>query len=128
MTRRPDRQRWKHGELLTRVLELVRSNGPSTVRDVHKRLSVEHPSAYTTVQTVLSRLEERGLLKRELRGNIGVYSALQSNDPAAADRLVDELVGRFGPLALTQFVARARLDPRTLEELRRLVDEKTVEQ
>ncbi len=110
------------------MLELVRSNGPSTVRDVHKRLSVEHPSAYTTVQTVLSRLEERGLLKRELRGNIGVYSALQSNDPAAADRLVDELVGRFGPLALTQFVARARLDPRTLEELRRLVDEKTVEQ
>ena len=113
----------KHGELQTRVLECVRTHGPTTVRGVYERLSVDHPIAYTTVQTVLGRLVQRGLLHRELRGNVGVYSALQSNDPAAADRLVEELVGRFGPLALTQFVARARLDPSVLDELRRLVED-----
>ncbi|MGH3103872.1 MAG: BlaI/MecI/CopY family transcriptional regulator [Gaiellaceae bacterium] len=118
-----DADRWEHGELQTRVLELVRSHGPSTVRDVHERLSDDHPVAYTTVQTVLSRLVERGFLERQLRGNVGVYSTLRSDDPAAADRVVEELVGRFGPLAVTQFVARARLDPAMLEELRRLVEE-----
>ncbi len=117
------RDRLKHGELQTRVLECVRTHGPTTVRGVYERLSVDHPIAYTTVQTVLGRLVQRGLLDRELRGNVGVYSALQSNDPAAADRLVEELVGRFGPLALTQFVARARLDPSVLDELRRLVED-----
>ncbi len=122
-TRSRDGDRWEHGELQTRVLELVRSHGPSTVRDIHDRLSDDHPVAYTTVQTVLSRLVERGFLERELRGNVGVYTTLRSDDPAAADRVVEELVGRFGPLAVTQFVARARLDPDLLEELRRLVEE-----
>lgn len=128
MTPPPGRHRWKHGELQTRVLELVRARGQSTIRDVHERLSVDHPIAYTTVQTVLGRLDERGLVQREMRGNVGVYSALQSDDSAAADRLVEELVGRFGELALTQFVARARRDPRTLDELRRLVDDESGEQ
>lgn len=128
MTPPPGRHRWKHGELQTRVLELVRARGQSTIRDVHERLSVDHPIAYTTVQTVLGRLDERGLVQREMRGNVGVYSALQSDDSAAADRLVEELVGRFGELALTQFVARARRDPGTLDELRRLVDDESGEQ
>ena len=122
-TRSRDGDRWEHGELQTRVLELVRSHGPSTVRDIHDRLSDDHPVAYTTVQTVLSRLVERGFLERELRGNVGVYTTLRSDDPAAADRVVEAFVGRFGPLAVTQFVARARLDPDLLEELRRLVEE-----
>lgn len=117
------RGRWERGELQTRVLELVRAHGPSTVRDVYERLSDGHPVAYTTVQTVLSRLAERGLLERELTGKAGVYSAARSDDREAADRVVGELVGRFGPLAVTQFVARARLDPDMLRELRRLVDD-----
>jgi len=117
------RDRWEHGELQTHVVELVRSHGPSTIRDVHVRLSKDHPVAYTTVQTVMSRLVERGLLARELRGNVGVFSAVVSDDRTAAARLVDELVGRFGPLAVSQFVARARLDPPMLDELRRLVEE-----
>ena len=129
MVRNPSRpgDRWEHGELQTRVLELVRSHGPSTVRDIHEQLSDNHPVAYTTVQTVLSRLVDRGLVEREMRGNVGIYSTLRSDDPAAADRVVEELVGRFGPLAVTQFVARARLDPDLLEKLRRLVDEEPQE-
>lgn len=71
----------------------------------------------------MSRLVDRGLLERELDGNVGIYRAVQSEDPHAADRLVEELVGRFGPLAVSQFVARARLDPGIFDELRRLVDE-----
>lgn len=117
------RARWEHGELQRRVLELVHARGESTVRDIHAELSADHPVAYTTVQTVLSRLVERGLLERDLRGKAGVYTVLRSDDPQAADRVVDALVGRFGPLAVTQFVARARLDPDLLRELRRLVDE-----
>ncbi len=123
-----DGDRWEHGELQTWVLELVRSHGPSTVRDIHERLSDDHPVAYTTVQTVLRRLVERGFLDRELRGKVGVYRTRRSDDPVAADRVVEELVGRFGPLAVTQLVARARLDPDMLGELRRLVEEEPKEQ
>lgn len=79
------------------------------------------------MQTVLRRLVERGFLERELRGVVAVYSNRLSDDPAAADRVVEELVGRFGPLALTRVVARARLDPAMLSELRRLLQEEPEE-
>lgn len=95
------------------------------MRDIHEQLSDDHPVAYTTVQTVLSRLVERGVLERDLRGKVGVYRILRSDDPADADRVVEALVGRFGSLAVTQFVARARLDPAMLGQLRRLVEEET---
>ena len=121
------RRRWDHGELQSRVLELVRARGESTVRDIQEQLPDDHPVAYTTVQTVLSRLVERGVLERDLRGKVGVYRILRSADPAAADRVVEALVGRFGSLAVTQFVARARLDPAMLGQLRRLVEEEPEE-
>lgn len=123
MTSNHRRRRWDHGELQSRVLELVRAREESTVRDIHEQLSDDHPVAYTTVQTVLSRLVERGMLERDLRGKVGVYRILRSDDPADADRVVEALVGRFGSLAVTQFVARARLDPAMLGQLRRLVEE-----
>ena len=96
--------------------------GPTTIRSVHDLLASERPIAYTTVQTVMGRLLKRGLLERKFDGNVGIYRAVQSEDPDAARRLVDELVGRFGSLAVEQFVSRARLDAAIFDQLRRLVD------
>lgn len=47
--------------------------GPATVEQVRSELPAERKSAYTTVQTVLNRLLERGLLSRERRGRRYVY-------------------------------------------------------
>ena len=47
----------------------------ATVDAVRKALPPSRRSAYTTVQTVMNRLVDRGLLQRERRGRGFVYSA-----------------------------------------------------
>ena len=113
--------RWERGELQRHILKLVRLSGESTVRGVHEQLFQSHPVAYTTVQTVLTRLVQHGLLQRDLRCNVGVYSIVNSDDAAAADEAIEALLSRFGPLAVTRLIAQARRDPALLGELRRVV-------
>jgi predicted transcriptional regulator len=114
--------RAEHGELQSRVLAVVRERGQCTVRDVHESLSSGRAVAYTTVLTVMSRLVERGLLARTREGKAGVFSIAVSNDSEAAGQVVEQLLGRFGTVAVSEFVAHAKDDPALLAELRRLVD------
>lgn len=47
------------------VMDLFWMYGPATVREIHARLAVDPPLAYTTVMTICVRLTEKGLLERE---------------------------------------------------------------
>jgi predicted transcriptional regulator len=92
------------------------------VREVHETLAPERDVAYTTVLTVMSRLAERGLLNRTLEGKAGVFELAVSNDSDEAGKVVAQLLGRFGTVAVSQFVSQAKTDPDLLAELQRLVD------
>jgi predicted transcriptional regulator len=57
-------------------MEAVWRLGEARVEDVRAELRRHRHSAYTTIQTVMNRLVERGLLSRaRRRGNAYVYSA-----------------------------------------------------
>lgn len=57
-----------HGELQTQVMATVWRLDGGTVEEVRQGLPPRYRGAYTTVQTVLNRLAERGLLTREREG------------------------------------------------------------
>ncbi len=61
------------GELQAQIMPVLWRLESGTVDDVRSALPQRYRSAYTTVQTVLNRLAERGLLSRERRGNAIVY-------------------------------------------------------
>lgn len=63
-----------HGELQAQLMAVVWRLGEATVEQVRAGLPTRYRSAYTTVQTVLNRLADRGLLKRTRQGNAIVYS------------------------------------------------------
>ncbi len=70
--------------------------GSASVREVQERLPEERRPAYTTVQTIVYRLEEKGALRRVKKvGNAHVFEPVVTR-PAAARRLFDELLGFFG--------------------------------
>jgi predicted transcriptional regulator len=52
--------------------------GQATVDEVRESLPKRYRSAYNTVQTVLNRLAERGLLTRERSGHAFVYRPVVS--------------------------------------------------
>ena len=61
------------GELQGQVMAALWRLGSGTVEQVRQALPSRYRGAYTTVQTVLNRLAERGLLERERDGRNIVY-------------------------------------------------------
>ena len=96
------------------------------MRDVQEALNARGGKvrAYTTVLTVMTRLDAKGLVVRRRAGRLDVYSPAMSRDAyfqARAEAEVAALVEDFGDLALAHFARHiGRLDPERLEKLRRL--------
>lgn len=61
------------GELQARIMTALWKIEQGTVEEVRQQLPPRQRGAYNTVQTVLNRLAERGLLARERRKNAFVY-------------------------------------------------------
>lgn len=66
------------GELQAQIMAALWRSGAGTVEQIRAALPARYRSAYTTIQTVLNRLAERGLLGRELEGNAIVYKPSMS--------------------------------------------------
>ncbi len=68
----------------------------ASVREVMDALSEKKRPAYTTVQTILTRLEEMGAVRRTRKiGNAHLYQAVTTRQSTGA-RLIDELLDLFG--------------------------------
>lgn len=92
------------------------------VREVLAALNRERaaPLAYTTAMTVLSRLAERGVARRERDGRGYAYRAAAGS---AAEIAVRRLVEEYGDAALASFVDQVSVDERLRSRLRALVAE-----
>jgi predicted transcriptional regulator len=114
------------GDAELEVLKALWDGGPGTVRQVlahlHER---KRRVAYTTVLTVLTRLEQKGYVSSDKSGLAYVYRARVSRQRVAASRvraMVEQLYdGAAGQLAL-QLVKDERLTPAEIEELQRLIE------
>jgi predicted transcriptional regulator len=113
-------------EVMERMWELGRVPARMVLEALNDDPS-RSPRAYTTVLTIMQRLEARGLLERTRGPRFDVYEPVLSRDEylrARADAEVDELIAEYGELALVQFARRAAaLDPERREALRRLAEQ-----
>ena len=113
-------------ELEAEIMAEVWARDACTVRDVLDALNARSPTAraYTTVMTVMQRLDGKGLLERERDGRRDVYVAALSRDEYAQARAgaqVGALVDEYGDVALAHFARRmSQLDPKRREQIRRL--------
>ena len=113
-------------ELEAEIMDQVWALGEATVHAVRDALNAAagKERAYTTVMTVMMRLDTKGLLKRERRGRRDHYVATLSREQyldARAELEVDTLVREYGDVALAHFAAHvAKLDPGRRRKLERL--------
>lgn len=115
------------GEAELEVMRVLWDRGPGTVRDV---LTVLHADgrqlAYTTVLTVLTRLEQKRFVKSNKGGSAYIYSPRVSREHVTRSRigaLVEQLYdGSPAPLVL-QLIKSGGLSPTDLAELRRMIDD-----
>ena len=83
-------------KLELQIMEIVWAKGPLAVREVQERLPAVKRPAYTTVQTVMYRLEAKKALRRTRKiGNAHLFEASISR-ASAHKRLVDDFISLFG--------------------------------
>ena len=112
------------GSLEAQVMDRVWSRGSATVREIVDDLTRTRQLAYTTVMTIMTRLHEKGLLRRAREGKTYVYRPAYSRQEFRAQLsrdIVRGLVAEFGDVALAQFLAALdRVDDRHRKSLERL--------
>ena len=108
------------------LMKTVWEQGTATVREIHETVHEQTAWAYTTVKTMLERMEKKGLLKVERVGPVKRFSARkQRRDlvPKAIERFLDNVLdGSLAPLV--PYIAKLRgLSAEEVDELKRILEE-----
>lgn len=83
-------------KLELRFLEVVWAKGEASIREMQEAFPESERPAYSTVQTMVYRLEAKKVLRRTRKvGNFHMFAALVSRD-AAQRTLVNDLLVAFG--------------------------------
>ncbi|MGA2133150.1 MAG: BlaI/MecI/CopY family transcriptional regulator [Bryobacteraceae bacterium] len=83
-------------KLEMQVLEALWQKGACSVREIQETFAADGRPAYTTVQTVVYRLERKKALRCVKRiSNANIFEAVLSRNDAQR-RVVDELLSLFG--------------------------------
>jgi BlaI family transcriptional regulator, penicillinase repressor len=112
------------------VLRVLWERSEATVAQVQAALHVDRPLAATTIATLLSRLEKRGIVAYRIVGRQYVYRAVLSENDARHHALGEVTQGLFeGDIAtmVSQLLASHELRPGDLARVKALIDAKEQE-
>ncbi len=85
----------KLSRLERQIMEALWTKGPSCVRDIQETFPERSRPAYTTIQTMVSRMEAKGIVRRVRKiSNAHIFDAVVSRE-AAGGRLIDDLLSLF---------------------------------
>jgi predicted transcriptional regulator len=105
------------GERQLEIMKVLWERGEATVGEVHRVLAEEHNLAYTTIATMLRKMEGRRLVCHRAEGRSFIYRALVEEGAVSrgmADDLLDRLfagslAGMVSHLLRTREVSRDEL-------------------
>jgi BlaI family penicillinase repressor len=104
------------------IMEALWTRGACSVREIHEALPDKKRPAFTTVQTVVYRLEKKGALRCVKRiSNANIFEAVISRDDAHGS-LVDELLSVFGGRPRPVIARLVESGKLTLEDIKEAED------
>jgi BlaI family transcriptional regulator, penicillinase repressor len=78
------------------IMEALWTQGKLSIREIQESFPEPNRPAYTTVQTTVYRLEDKGAVRRAKKiSNAHIFEAVVSRQ-AARGRLIDDLLSLFG--------------------------------
>ena len=115
---------YRLGDLQLRIMKILWRSESTTVASVHEQLSAETPLAYTTVATMLRKMEARGLVRHQKNGRRFLYSAAVLAE-AVTRSMANDVIDRLfeGNLAdmVSHLLSTREISPEELRELEELI-------
>lgn len=114
------------GDLQLRIMRVLWDSGAATVSEVQQRLG-RQPLAYTTVATMLRKLEERGLVDHLEEGRKFLYRATVSMHEVTrsmAGDLVDRLFDGSLADAVSHLLESREISREELDRLEQMIQER----
>ena len=106
------------------VMEILWDLKESSVREVQEAIHERKRPAYTTVQTIFARLEEKGAVKRTRKiGNAYLFEPLIERT-SVYRRMIDDFLDLFGGSVQPVVARLVETGKLTLEDLKALEDAK----
>lgn len=112
------------GKLELQVMKLIWDRGEATVRDVWEMLYPERGLAYTTVATVMRKLEGKGFVKHDEKDRTYIYYPLADQDKVSQGMLREMIDGLFDGSAaklVTTLIQGEHLTEKDLNQIQRII-------
>jgi predicted transcriptional regulator len=112
------------------IMRVLWERSEATVVEIHQALSAARPLAATTIATLLSRLDKRGLVTYRTEGRQYVYRAVLQEQDAQQHALVEVTKGLFAgdvPTMVSRLLSSHELRPGDLARVRQLIEAKEQE-
>ena len=114
----------KLSALELRIMSELWTRGACSIREIHEAVARREKPAYTTVQTMVYRLEVKGAVRRVRKiGNAHVFEATTSR-ASVQTRLLKELLGLFGGNArpvMAHLVEMGKISHEDIEDAQKLL-------
>ena len=109
-----------------KIMDVLWKTGACSVREIQEALPEKGRPAYTTVQTVVYRLENKGAVRRAKKiSNAHIFEAVVTKEKARG-RIVDELLSLFGgstqPL-MSHLIETGKLTQEDVDEAKKIIEQ-----
>jgi len=114
------------GDLQHRILKILWARGDATVADVHADLGGSAEFAYTTIATMLRKMEARHLVKHRAEGRSFIYQAAVTEADVThgmADQLVERVFAGSLAEAVNHLLTTREVSREELRQLEKLIAE-----
>lgn len=111
-------------DLQLAIMQVLWTSGGSTVGEVREALLPDRQLAYTTVGTMLAKLERRGHVKHRTVGRQNVYEAVVEEEQVSQSMVSDLAQRLFGgdiPQMVCQLLGSDEVTPDTLASLKKII-------
>ena len=111
-------------KLEMRIMDALWTRGTCSIREIQETFPEKKRPAYSTVQTMVYRLEKKKAVRRTKKiSNAHIFEAVISRD-AARRKLVDDLLGLFGGSpqpVMAQLIETGKLTLDDIDEARKVL-------
>ena len=120
-------KKFKPTRLELELLNALWKLGSGSIREIQESLAEDERPEYTTVQTIVYRLEEKGAVRRVKKiGNAHIFEPLVTKQSAFA-ALIEDFIGTLGGSAeplVAHLVETGKISSRELEQMEKLIRER----